>query len=421
MMRERRETRSERHYREALKLIPWGTQTNAKRPVDDFAGIMPFYIKRGKGCKIWDLDGREYIDYRLSLGPVILGYCYPEVDRAVREQMRNGILFSMASPLELELAKLIVDVVPSAEMVRFMKTGEGANSCNIRIARAYTGRDLIVTCGYQGYSDWFQTAGSPGNGVPAIMKEYVKEIAWGDLETAEKVIRQYGEQIACVITVPYDFNENTSGEFLNLLRNLTNEYGILLIFDEVLTGFRLSLGGAQEYFGVTPDLASFAKAMANGYPISAFVGKHQYMDKLNDFVLTTTYAGETLSMAAAIATIKVMKKKKVHEHIWRMGKRLMDGFDEIAREIGVEAHSAGLPPASFVKFNTSDAQKNARLDFLFRRELYRRGIFASVRSFISYSHDEKDIDETIEKAHKALKAALEAETREKEIIPIPAT
>lgn len=417
----RMHTASERHYVEALKLIPWGTQTNAKRPVDAFAGVMPFYVNRGKGCRIWDIDNREYIDYRLSLGPVILGYCYPEVDRAVREQLRKGVLFSMASPLELKLAKLINSTVPCAEMVRFMKTGEDANSCAIRIARAYTGRDTIVTCGYQGYPDWFQTAGSPGNGVPSFMREYVKEIPWGNLDVAEKVIREYGEKLACVITVPYDFNENTSGDFMKLLRQLTNEYGILLIFDEVLTGFRLSLGGAQEYFGVIPDLASFAKAMANGYPISAYVGKRQFMEKLNDFVLTTTYAGETLSMAAAIATIRVMKRQKVHKHIWTMGRRLMDGFDEIARELGVEAHAAGLPPASFLKFALTDEQKNARLDFLFRRELYRERIFASVRWFISYSHKEKDIDITIECARKALKRALDAEVREKDITPIPAT
>jgi glutamate-1-semialdehyde aminotransferase len=335
--------------------------------------------------------------------------------------MKNGVLFSMASPLELELAELVNKTVPCAEMVRFMKTGEDATSCSVRIARAYTQRDMIVTCGYHGYPDWFATGASPANGVPAFMKEYVREIPWGNLEVVEKVIREYGERLACVIAVPYDFNENTSGEFVKLLRRLTSEFGILLIFDEVLTGFRLSLGGAQEYFGVTPDLASFAKAMANGYPISAYVGKRQYMEKLNDFVLTTTYAGETLSMAAAIATISLMRRKKVHKHIWTMGKRLMEGLDGIAKELGIEAYAAGLPPGSFLKFDTHDIDRDARIDFLFRRELYRRGVFASVRWFISYSHKEKDIDETLERAEKALRAALDAETKERNIKPIPAS
>lgn len=416
-----RDTKSQDHYRDALRYIPWGTQTNAKRPVDAFSGIMPYYIKRGRGCRIWDLDGREFIDYRLSLGPVILGYCFPEVDKAVERQLKDGVLFSMASPIELDLAKLIHECVPCAEMIRFMKTGEDANSCAVRIARAYTGREMIATCGYHGYPDWFATGASPTNGVPAFMKGYVQDIPWGDLEAADRIIRQYGERLACVITVPYDFNENTSGEFVHTLRRLTTEYGILLIFDEVLTGFRLALGGAQEYFGVVPDLASFAKAMANGYPASAYVGKRAYMEKLNDFVLTTTYAGETLSLAAAIATINVMKREGVHQHIWNMGKRLMEGLDIIARDLGIEAHSAGLPPGSFLKFGTPDEEKNSLLDFLFRRELYREGIFASVRWFISYSHKKKDIDETLERARRALKQALEAEVHEKNIIPIPAT
>mgnify|MGYP001606710060 CR=1 FL=1 len=205
------------------------------------------------------------------------------------------------------------------------------------------------------------------------------------------------------------------------MRALTNEYGILLIFDEVLTGFRLALGGAQEYFGVVPDLASFAKAMANGYPISTYTGKRQYMEKLNDFVLTTTYAGETLSMAAAIATIKLMRREKVHRHIWKMGKRLMDGLNSIATDLGIEAHSAGIPVGSFLKFATADEQKNERLDFLFRRELYRKGIFASVRWYISYSHKEKDIDETLDRSRIALKRALDAEVKEKDIVPVPPT
>jgi len=405
-------TKSEEYYQQALKLIPWGTQTNAKRPVEDYAGAMPYYIEQARGCRLRDIDGREFIDYRLSLGPIILGYCYPEVDEAVRKQMEKGVLFSMASPIELELAQLIHECIPNAEMVRFMKTGEDANSCAVRIARAYTGREMIVTCGYHGYPDWFATAMGLNGGVPAFMKDYVRELIWGDLEQAETIIRQYREKIACVLTIPYDFGEDTSGDFVRLLRKLTEEYGILLIFDEVLTGFRLALGGAQEYFGVVPDLASFAKAIANGYPLSSYTGKQKYMQKLNDFVVTTTYAGETLSIAAAIATLTIMQREKVHEHIWKMGKRLMDGLDEIAEDLGIEAKCVGLPPGSFLKFNTPDPKENQRLDFIFKRELYREGVFANVFWFISYSHKERDIDETLEKARKALARTLDVVTKE---------
>jgi glutamate-1-semialdehyde aminotransferase len=202
------------YFEKALQLIPWATQTNAKRPYPFFDEVMPKFIQRGKGCHIWDMEGKVYIDYRLGLGPVTLGYCYDEVDDAVRAQMQKGVLFSMASPIELDLAQLL-----------------------------------------------------------------------------HEIIRQHNEQLACAVAVPYDLNEDTSGDYIRLLRKLTKEYGIILVLDEVLTGFRLVLGGAQEYFGGAADLASYAKAMANGYPISTYLGERQYMEQLNKFKITTTYAG----------------------------------------------------------------------------------------------------------------------------------
>lgn len=408
---------SDLHFEKALKLIPWGTQTNAKRPFPAFQETMPKYIVRGKGCRIWDIDRKEYIDFRLALGPVTLGYCYGEVDRAVKAQLKNGVLFSMASPLELKLATLLNQVVPNAEMVRFMKTGEDANSCNVRIARAYTKRDMILTSGYHGYPDWFAVDDSPRNGVPEILKEYVKVIPWGNLEAAEKLIRQYNERIACVVSIPYDMNEDVSGTYIRHLRKLTREYGILLVLDEVWTGFRLALGGGQEFFGVDADLASYAKAMANGYPLSAFVGKREYMSQLNQFRMTTTYAGETLSIAAALATVTIMKREPVHKHIYSMGKRLMEGFNVIAKELGVEGYAAGLPPSPFLKFNTSDAAYNERVEYLWFRELFREGVFVILRWFVSYSHKKTDIDLALEKARRALKRALDAEPKERSIKP----
>jgi glutamate-1-semialdehyde 2,1-aminomutase len=406
--------RSDIHFEEALKLIPWGTQTNAKRPYPQFDNEMPKFIERGKGCRIWDMEGKEYIDYRLALGPVTLGYCYDEVDDAVREQMKKGVLFSMASPIELELAQLLHEAIPNAEMVRFMKTGEDANLCNVRIARAYTRRDMILISGYHGYPDWFAVDDSPKNGVPVILKDYVKVIPWGDCDEAERLIKQYNERIACVVSIPYDQNDDISGSYIKHLRKLTQEQGILLVMDEVWTGFRLAYGGAQELFGVKADLASYAKAMANGYPISTYVGKREYMEMLNTFRITTTYAGETLSIAAAIATLKIMKRDKVHDHLNAMGKRLMDGFTRIAAECGVQAVVAGLPPSPYLKFNGPDKLYNARLEYLWFRELLREGVFVILRWFLCYSHKESDIDETIEKARKALKRALEAEPKERE-------
>jgi glutamate-1-semialdehyde aminotransferase len=375
---------------------------------------MPKFIVRGKGCRLWDMEGKEYIDFRLSLGPVTLGYCYPEVDAAVREQLERGVLFSMASPTEVELAELIHSMVPNADMVRFMKTGEDANSCAVRIARAFTGRDMILMSGYHGYPDWFQTEGSPANGVPVALKDFVKVIPWGDCEAADRLIRTFADRIACVISIPYDFNEETSGSYIRFLREKTREQGILLVLDEVLTGFRLAPGGAQEYFGVDADLASYAKAMANGFPISAYVGRRNTMEHLYKFKMTTTYAGEALSIAAAIATLRIMKREPVHKHIWAMGKRLMEGFDTMARELGVEGRAAGLPPGAFLKFERpGDPGFHARVEFLWHRELYREGIFGNNRWFISYSHSEADIDEALDKARRALRRAIEAEPRER--------
>lgn len=408
---------SDKQYEEALKLIPWGTQTNAKRPYPAFEETMPKFIERGKGCRLWDMEGKEYIDFRLALGPVTLGYCYDEVDEAVRAQLAKGVLFSMASPIELECARLVHQMVPNAEMVRFMKTGEDANLSNIRIARAYTKRDIILMSGYHGYPDWFATEDSPNNGVPEFMKEYVKIIPWGNREEAERLINTYGERVACVIAIPYDFNEDTSGDYIRFLRAKTREFGILLVMDEVLTGFRLAKGGAQEYFGVEPDLASYAKAIANGFPLSTYVGKKEYMETLYRFKMTTTYAGEALSMAAAVATMKIMQREDVHGHIRAMGERLMAGFNRIAREVGVEGRAVGMPVAPFLKFISSDPTFHSRLEFLWHRELYREGIFINPRWFISYSHKAADIDEAVEKAGRALRRAVEAETRERDVKP----
>jgi len=377
----------------------------------DYAGVMPFFIEKAKGCRFWDVDGREFIDYRMALGPVILGYCYEEVDNAVKRQIDKGVLFSMASPLEIDLAKRIVEAVPSVEMVRFMKNGVDANACNIRLARAFTGRDKIIRCGYNGYHDWFMT-GIKGNGVPEILSSYVYEVRYGDLDEVEKILKRDAHNIACILTVPYDFNEDISGEFPRGLRNLADEYNVILIFDEVLTGFRLSLGGAQGFFEVKPDLSSFAKAMANGYPISAYGGRRDIMKRLDDFVLTATYAGETLSIVAAIVTIDVMRRENVHETLFKIGRMLMSGFIDISSRIGVEAKIGGLPVAPFFLFNYTDAKKNKDLQFILNRELFKKGIFVYDKWFISFSHSESDISETLDKFESALKNTLDIYARE---------
>lgn len=389
------------HYRRALERIPWATQTHAKRWRPEW-GTMPPFIRRAEGCRLWDLDDREYIDYRCALGPIILGYRHPRVEAAVRRQMENGVLFSMASPLELHAAEAIRMNVPWIEQIRFMKTGADACMSCIRLARAFTGRDHILTSGYHGYQDWF-AVNQPNSGVPAALKAFVHEITYGNVHAVEEVFSRYGHALAAAIVVPCEWNQEDNKAYLELLRRKCDEYGTLLVFDEILTGFRLARGGAQEYYGITPDLAAYAKAMANGYPVSAFAGKREFMQALEKTVITTTYAGETLSLAACIATMQIMQSEPVHEHIFAMGQRLKSGFAEIIAETGAPAHAAGLPPAPFLAFDTGDqVEDQTWQDHLFNR-LFEHGIFPNERWFINYAHQPDDIDKTLEAVRSVLK------------------
>ena len=402
------------HYELACRLMPWGTQTNAKRLPPALADVMPPFFEYAEGCRLQTPEGRWFLDYRMALGPILLGYRYPDVDAAVRSQLAKGVLFSMASPVELEVAERLVKVVPSLEQVRFLKTGNDANSAAVRLARAFTGRDHLVTCGYHGYGDWFAcgTGAQPGlferenNGVPQALDALVTRVAYGDLEALEAVFAEHSDDIAAVLMVPYDWGEEVATAFVQQARALTERHGSLLVFDQVLTGFRLALGGAQDYFGVTPDLSTYAKALANGYPLSAFGGRRDVMQRLDQVTITTTYAGETLSLAASVATLDVLGREPVVDHIWAMGRRLRDGFDRAAADVGLEARSYGLPPAVQFRFSP-DAETDVRAQEIFAHALLRRGIFPSQPMLLSYAHQVADIDETVEAMRPALAAVAE--------------
>ncbi len=405
---------SEHMFERARRLIPSGTVTNAKRPDERWRGVMPFYIERAEGCRIQDVDGRWYVDFRSALGPVILGYKHASVDDAVRAQMDKGVLFSMASPLEIEVAEEITGLIPGLEQVRFMKTGNEVNTACVRLARAYTGREHLVTCGYHGHGDWFSCGTGKaenwcrreGNGVPAVLDDLVTRMPYGDIDEADRIFAERGSEIAAVIMVPYDWGDNVAREFVAHMRTLTERHGSVLIFDQVLTGFRLALGGAQEYFGIIPDLTTYAKAIANGYPLAAFGGRRDIMAKLDDVIITSTYAGETLSLAAARATLEEMKRSSVIPHIWKMGERLRQGFDRAVRSVGIDAECYGLPPALQFRFGSGEtAGERPQEDFF--RELYRRGIFAGTPFLLNYAHRDAEIDQTIEAMEGALAEVAE--------------
>ena len=377
----------------ARDLIPWRTQTNAKRRPDVLADVMPGFITRGEGCRIWDPDGRMFFDYDLSLGPIILGYNYPDVVEAVRQQLNHGALFPMASPLEIDVAERIRDLVPCAERVRFLKTGADANAACVRIARVVTGRDMIVITGYHGWSDVF----APGRpGVPDPVSALTIRCDFGDAEAVAAAFQRHPGRIAAVLTAPYDWGPAPSAEYLQSLHALAQEQEALLIFDEVLTGFRLARGGGQEYFGVTPHMAVLGKAFANGFPLAAYVGKASVMEEgLSRTVITTTYAGEALSLAAAGATLEVMKTQPVHHHIWDMGQKLMDGMKTLLLKHRIPADIHGLPPYFTVVFQTGDESRDQECQAAFQKNLIQRGVFFRGDWRVSYSHREEDIDDTL--------------------------
>jgi len=397
-------SKNEEHYERALRSIPWGTQTNAKRSGRDGMTHRPAFIERAKGCRMWDLDGREFIDYRAALGPIILGYQYEEVDVAVREQMQKGILFSMASPIEAVAAEAVLNTVGWAEKIRFMKTGADACTCCLRLARSHTGRDHFLTIGYHGYHDWF-AFNWPNPGVPELLKSFIHEIPYGDIEAIDKVFAEFGNELAGAITVPIEWHLHPSKEFLGHLRRKCDEYGAALIFDEVLTGFRLGKAGAVEYFSIEPDLAAYAKGMANGYPLSAYAGKDEWMDTLNQTIITTTYAGETFSLAASCAVMEIFNREAVHEHIFRLGAQLRKGFEDVFRESGFPATTIGIDPGFVIDFSPAGDDAESLNCQLFNI-LYDNGIFANEQWFITYSHQAADIDQTLDAMRQAVLQTL---------------
>lgn len=394
-------------YERAIQIISGGSQTNSKRPDGYAPGAFPIYLDRGEGCRVFDVDGNEYIDYIMALGPINLGYSYPRVNDAVKSQLEKATIVSLLNPLEVELADEIIEAVPCAEMVRFMKSGAEATSACVRVARAYTGREKVLHCGYHGWHDTFTASSANHKGVPEALCGLIKSFGYNDLESLKNVLREGDHEVACIIMEP---RTPPMDGFLEGVRELANEYDIVLIFDEIVTGFRLALGGAQEYYGVVPDLAAFAKGISNGLPLSAFVGKKEIMETAKDLVISTTYGGEALSLAAGLATIRELREKNVFQHTWKMGQKLVDGWREIGREFGINLESSGLAPihAPQIDMETPELTRDAWTFLL--QEAAKRGVLfrRGGLNFISYSHKDEDIDYTLEVCRSVMKLMKEA-------------
>lgn len=380
----------------ADRLIPSGTQTFSKSRTQFVEGVAPAFLERGEGSHVWDVDGNEYIDYVTGLGPIILGHNYPSVTEAVNRQIQKGVIFSLPHSLEVEVSELLVDLVPCAEMVRFAKNGSDATSGAVRVARAHTGRDIIAYCGYHGWQDWFIGATTRNMGVPKAVQELTVPFQYNDIASLERIFREYPGQVAGVIMEPVGLIEPADG-FLWKVRDLADQEGAVLIFDEIITGFRLALGGAQEYYGVEPDLTCLGKAMANGYPLSAVAGRRELMNLFDEVFFSFTFGGETLSLAACAATIKEMREQKVISHLWTQGRKLKDGYNVFAKEFGVEPFTAcvGLPPRTVMTFKDETGADSLVLKSLFQQECLKRGVLFLVGQNICYSHSDDDVDHTL--------------------------
>ena len=280
--------RSNELYERALKTIPLASQTFSKSAMNFPRGASPLFFERGQGAYVWDYDGNKYVDYVLGLMPIILGYCDPDVDEAIRNQLNNGIIFSLPSDLEVQLSEKLIELIPCAEMVRFSKNGSDVTSAAIRLARAHTGRDRIAVSGYHGWHDWYIGTTARNLGVPKSVQDLSSKFIFNDPDSLERLFKTDPVGFAAVILEPTGACEPEDG-FLERVRELCDQYGVVLVFDEIVTGFRVDMGGAQRKYGVTPDLATFGKAMANGMPISTIVGRREIMKLMDDIFFSGTF------------------------------------------------------------------------------------------------------------------------------------
>ncbi len=404
--------RSNDLYSRAKGLIPCYSQTLAKGPTQYVNGIAPKYLVKGKGSHVWDADSNEYIDYNMGIGPLVLGYAYPAVDEAIRLQLDDGITFSLMHPLEVELAEMLREIIPNAESVRYSKSGADVTSAAIRIARAYTGKNKILCCGYHGWHDWYVSTIALNAGIPEAVKDLTFTFSYNEIET---LLWSIDDDVAAVILEPVVF-EAPNDNFLHKVAETCRKRGIILIFDEMWTGFRMSLGGAQEFFGIKADLATFSKAIANGMPLSVLTGRRELMQVLEDEVFFfTTFGGEALSLAAAKATILEMKTRDVIPALSASGKILKDGYNKIAAELNLDfTRALGYSFRTMVAFDEK-AGNPLELKSFVQQELIKRGILWSGMHNISYSHSIQDIEYTLS-AYKEVLGLLKEAVRDNTVL-----
>ena len=396
----------------AHAMIPGGAHTYAKGD-DQYPVLAPGFIRRGRGCRVWDVDGAEYIEYGMGNRAVGLGHCYPSVVDAARRALDYGCNFTRPTPFETDCAEMFLDTVPAAEMVKFCKDGSDATSAAVRLARAYTGRDLIAICKDHPFfstDDWFIGTTPMDAGVPKAVRDLTVGFRYDDIEDACALFTRHRDRIAAVILEPSRGKDPSPG-YLAALRDLAHREGALFILDEMITGFRWSRGGGQQVYEIEPDLATFGKAMGNGFSVSALCGKREFMrlgglehtDRSRVFLLSTTHGAESHALAAATQTMRVYRDEPVIKHLHEIGAMLRAGIDSVIAGHGLQAHVRLIGRDCCIAYQALDAEGTPSQAFrsLLLQETIRRGVLAP-SLVVSYSHQAEDVDATI----KAFDGAL---------------
>jgi len=400
-------SRSLELFEQAKQLVPGGV-LGARKPSDFIEGEYPIFLEYGKGCRLIDVDGNEYIDFLCGYGPIILGYREEEVDEAVAKQIRDkGFCFTLTQRYQNELAQKLTELVPCSEMSIFLKTGSDATTASIRIARAYTNRIKVMRCGYHGWHDWCVEM---KGGIPQKFYEDVYEFRYNNLDQLEDLMKQHGDQTAAIIMTPFGHPlhqkmEDPKPGFLQGVRQLADKYGAVLIFDEIRTCFRLRLGGAQELYGVTPDLAVLGKGMANGYAISVVTGKKDVMmAAAQKLFISSTFFPNSDGFIAALKTIEILQRDHVLPKIWERGNRFLKKIQEIINKYPVGAELSGVAPMFFITFKRDQGETHRGRRDDFYTQLIRRGIFFAPHhhGYINYRHTDQDLDITANAIDEAM-------------------
>ncbi len=397
---------------ERAKLVtPIGSQTYSKSYRYFCEGVSPAFIDRGNGCKLWDIDGNEFIDFICALGPITIGYNDDRINKVIKEQLSKGIIFSQPTKVSIELAEKISDIIPCAEMVRFVKNGSDATSAAVRLARAYTGKELILVSGYHGMQDWYIASTTNNKGVPQFTSNLIKNFEYNNIDSLKILIEENKNNISCIIMEPIQSNGPQEG-YLEEVRKLATENNIILIFDEVVSGFRYALGGASELYNVIPDMVAIGKGMANGMPISAVAGKRELLELIGSegVFVSTTFGGEALSIVAALKTIEILSQKGTYEKFWALGSLMKNGLNSLVDKYKLEnvINVSGLEPHCGIIFDGIGDLDYLDINSIYQQTLIEDGILTVGINNLSLSHSGIEVEKYLQASEEAFKKILMA-------------